>query len=74
MPLVKETIKAGIQSAFVSVMEQTENREEALDKLADKIADTIVTAIQSVQITYTGGLAAPPMGGPVTGIFQYTIL
>lgn len=73
MPLVKETIKAGIKSAFTSVMEDTGDREAALDKVADKIAATVIDAIKSVQITYGGGLATPPMGGPVEGIFQYTI-
>lgn len=73
MPLVKETIKAGIKSAFVSVMEDTGDREAALDKVADKIAATVIDAIKSVQITYEGGLATPPMGGAVTGFFQYTL-
>ena len=73
MPLVKATIKAGIKSAFTQVMEQQENREEALDKVSDKIADTLVEAIKGMQITYTSGLVAPPMGGPVTGTFQCVI-
>ena len=73
MPLVKETIKAGIKSAVTSVMEDTGDREAALDKVADKIAATVIDAIKSTQITYSGGLAAPPMGVPVEGIFQYTI-
>ena len=54
-------------------MEDTGDREAALDKVADKIAAAVIDAIKSTQITYSGGLAAPPMGGPVEGIFQYTI-
>lgn len=73
MALVKETIKIGIKSAFTDVMNQEKNREDALDKVADKIASTIIDAIKSAQIMYNGGLAAPSMGGPVTGIFKYTI-
>jgi len=73
MPLVEATIKAGIKSAFTEVMNQKEGREDALDKLADKIAATVVDAIKSAQITYTAGLVAPAMGGPVTGTFQCTI-
>lgn len=73
MPLVKATIKAGIKSAFTEVMNQEEGREDALDTLADKIAATVVDAIKSAQITYTAGLVAPAMGGPVTGIFNCTI-
>lgn len=71
--LVKETIKAGIQSAFTEVMDQEEGRKEALDKLAGKIAETVIEAVKSAQISYTAGLIAPAMGGPVTGTFQYTI-
>ena len=44
-----------------------------LDKVADKLADAIINAIKSQQITYSAGLVAPSMGGPVTGMFNYTI-
>ena len=75
MPLVKETIKTEIKTAFEQVMNQSDDdRAGAIDKVADKIASTIVEAIKSVQITYAGGLVAPAMGGPLTGIFKYTIL
>lgn len=74
MPLVKESIKAEVKDAFVSVMKQEENRTDALDKVADKIADAVINAIKSMQITYSTGLVAPPMGGPVTGVFTCTIM
>ncbi len=73
--LVKATIKKGIKDAFTQVMEDDEiGREAALDKVADKIADAVIDAIQSMEITYTVGLVAPSMGGPVTGTFGYTIV
>lgn len=72
--LVKETIKAGIYTAFTEVMDQEEGREKALDTLAGKIADAVIEAVKSAQISYTAGLIAPAMGGPVTGTFQYTIV
>lgn len=73
MALVKAAIKADIKAAFTQVMNQEEDRDAALDKLADKFATTMVNAIKSVQITYTTGLVAPPMGGPVTGTFTCTL-
>lgn len=54
-------------------MNQEEGREDALDKVADKIADAVINAIKSAQITYSAGLVAPAMGGPVTGTFNCTI-
>lgn len=74
MALVKETIKVGIKSAFTDVMNQGENREDALDKVADKIASAVIDAIKSAEIMYTTGLIAPPMGGPLTGTFECTIV
>lgn len=71
--LVKETIKAEIKSAFVQVMNDKGDRNDAIDKVADKIADAVVKAIKSAKITYSTGLMAPPMGGPVTGTFTYII-
>lgn len=73
MPLVKASIKGEIKSAFTAVMDQKENRGDALDKVADKLADAIINAIKSQQITYSAGLVAPSTGGPVTGMFNYTI-
>lgn len=73
MPLNKEKIKGDIYSAFESVMNQEEGREDALNKLADKIADSVIAAITSATITYTAGLVAPAGGGPVTGDFGCTI-
>lgn len=56
------------------MMDQADDkREDALDKVADKIADAVVNAIKSATITYTSGLVAPSMGGPVTGKFECTI-
>lgn len=74
MPLVKATIKSEVKDAFTAVMnQQDDDREGALDKVADKLADAIINAIKSQQITYTAGLVAPSMGGPVTGAFNYVI-
>ncbi len=74
MPLVKATIKSEVKDAFTAVMNQKDDdREGALDKVADKLADAIINAIKSQQITYTSGLVAPSMGGPVTGAFNYVI-
>ena len=74
MPLVKATIKSEVKDAFTAVMNQKDDdREGALDKVADKLADAIINAIKSQQITYTAGLVAPSMGGPVTGAFNYEI-
>lgn len=74
MPLVKATIKSEVKEAFTAVMnQQDDDREGALDKVADKLADAIINAIKSQQITYTAGLVAPSMGGPVTGAFNYVI-
>jgi len=74
MPLVKATIKSEVKDAFTAVMNQKDDdREGALDKVADKLADAIINAIKSQQITYTAGLVAPSMGGPVTGAFNYVI-
>ena len=74
MPLVKATIKSEVKEAFTAVMNQKDDdREGALDKVADKLADAIINAIKSQQITYTAGLVAPSMGGPVTGAFNYVI-
>ena len=74
MPLVKATIKSEVKEAFTAVMnQQGDDREGALDKVADKLADAIINAIKSQQITYTAGLVAPSMGGPVTGTFNYVI-
>ena len=74
MPLVKATIKSEVKGAFTAVMNQKDDdREGALDKVADKLADAIINAIKSQQITYTAGLVAPSMGGPVTGAFDYEI-
>lgn len=74
MPLVKATIKSEVKDAFTAVMNQKDDdREGALDKVADKLADAIINAIKSQQITYTAGLVAPSMGGPVTGTFNYKI-
>lgn len=75
MPLVKATIKSEVKEAFTAVMNQNDdNRSGALDKVADKLADAIINAIKSQQITYSTGLVAPSTGGPVTGVFNYTIL
>lgn len=74
MPLVKATIKSEVKEAFTAVMnQQGDDREGALDKVADKLADAIINAIKSQQITYSAGLVAPSMGGPVTGTFNYDI-
>lgn len=74
MPLVKATIKSEVKEAFTAVMnQQGDDREGALDKVADKLADAIINAIKSQQITYSDGLVAPSMGGPVTGAFNYVI-
>ena len=74
MPLVKATIKSEVKDAFTAVMNQKDDdREGALDKVADKLADAIINAIKSQKITYTAGLVAPSMGGPVTGAFNYVI-
>ena len=74
MPLVKATIKSEVKEAFTAVMNQKDDdREGALDRVADKLADAIINAIKSQQITYSAGLVAPSMGGPVTGAFNYVI-
>lgn len=73
MALVKTAIKEAAKAAFTQVMNQEDDREGAIDKVADSLAQTIIAAIQSATITYTGGLIAPPSGGPVTGAFECTI-
>ena len=71
MPMVKETIKAEIEQAFVQVMNDTEDREASIDKVAESLATAMMNAIQSITITYVGGLVAPT--GAVTGTLQITI-
>ena len=71
MALVKEVIEAEIKNAYVQVMDDTEGREASIDKVAAALADAVMNAIQSITITYVGGLASPL--GPVTGTFQFTI-
>lgn len=73
MSLVHSTIKGAIVEAFTTVMNQEEDREDAIDKVADKLASAIEDAIKSATITYTSGLTAPSGGGPVTGTFGNTI-
>lgn len=71
MSIIKETIKADIESAFKAVMNDTsDDREGAIGRVADKIADAVVKAIKSSTIVYETGLIAPPAGGPVTGLFK----
>jgi hypothetical protein len=71
--LVKASIQSEIKSAFTDVMNQEDDkREDALNKVAEKLADAVINAIKSAQITYTAGLVSPM--GPVTGMFNYTIL
>ena len=71
MPMVKGTIKAEIKQAFVQVMNDTENREASIDKVAESLATAMMNAIQSITITYVGGLVSPT--GVVTGTLQITI-
>ena len=71
MALVKETIKAEVKQAFVQVMNDTEDREASIDQVAESLAEAMVNAIQSITITYVGGLSAPT--GAVTGTFRCTI-
>lgn len=71
MPMVKETIKAEIEQAFVQVMNDTEDREASIDKVAESLATAMMNAIQSITITYVGGLVSPT--GAVTGTLQITI-
>ena len=59
MALVKETIKAEVKQAFVQVMNATESREASIDRVAESLAEAMVNAIQSITITYVGGLSAP---------------
>ena len=69
--MVKGTIKAEIKQAFVQVMNDTENREASIDKVAESLATAMMNAIQSITITYVGGLVSPT--GVVTGTLQITI-
>ena len=62
-----------IKKAFTQVMADEGDRDAALDKVADALADAVVKAIKSMTITYSAGLVAPAMGGPVTGTFNFTI-
>lgn len=72
MALVKSKVKNDIKQAFLSVYNQTEDREGAIDtvadKLADKLADAVIDAVKSAVINYVSGLTAP--NGPVTGTFN----
>lgn len=72
MAIVKETIKAGIKSAFTQVMDDQGDRQQALDRVADTLAGAVVDALKSITITYTTGLTSAT-GGPVTGVFNCTI-
>lgn len=67
----KQTIKAKIKSAYVQVMNDTQDREASLDRVADTLADAVMEAIRSITITYVSGLTSP--AGAVTGTFQCTI-
>ncbi|MEG1554588.1 MAG: hypothetical protein RRZ64_08530 [Rikenellaceae bacterium] len=71
--MVKEEIKNNIKSAFNNVRGDTYDADISLDTLSDILADAVIDAIKSMKITYTTGLSAPPTGGPVTGVFNYTI-
>lgn len=71
--LVKETIKANIREAFNTVRGDTDSPDISIDDLSGILADAVIEAIKSMQITYTAGLMAPPMGGAVTGTFQCEI-
>lgn len=71
MALVKATIQAEIKRAFVRVMNDTEDREASIDKVSESLAEAVVNAIQSMTITYVGGLVSP--AGAVTGTIQVTI-
>ena len=73
MSLVHSTIKGAIVEAFTTVMNQEEDREDAIDKVADKLASAIEDAIKRATITYTSGLTARSGGGPVSGTFGNTI-
>lgn len=72
MALVKQTIEKEIKNAFLSVMDQADDkREEALGKLASNLADAVINAVKSIRIDYQTGLTTSV--GPVGGTFTYTI-
>jgi hypothetical protein len=66
---LKEKIKAAFEA------EQTENADYdgSLNRISQKIAEGCIEEIQQMTITYTAGLVAPSGGGPVTGVFEFTI-
>ena len=66
---LKAEIKAALDSTSDTVIDPAVGREQA----AEAIAAAVVKQLKNIQITYTAGLVAPPSGGPVTGVLNYTI-
>lgn len=72
MPLSAPTLKEAIKAAMIA-QRTAADADAAADDFAGQLASAIEGFVKSLQITYTAGLAAPPGGGPVTGMFEYTL-
>ena len=66
---LKADIKAALDNTSDTVVDPAAGREQT----AEAIAAAVVKQLKNIQITYSTGLIAPPSGGPVTGMLNYTI-
>lgn len=66
---LKAEIKAALDNTSDTVIDPAVGREQA----AEAIAAAVVKQLKNIQIIYSAGLTAPPGGGPVAGVFNYTI-
>lgn len=66
-------LKTAIANALRAEQSEQNDAEASLDRISEAIATAVVTEIKSLQITYIAGLATPPGGGAVTGVFNCTI-
>ncbi|WP_160711294.1 hypothetical protein [Chitinophaga solisilvae] len=64
---LRNTIRAAFNEA-----EEKNDAGAAMDRIAEKLAKAIVAEVRQLKITYTAGLNSTS-GGPVSGIFNYTI-
>jgi len=74
MPLNTETLKTALSNAFLAnLSDETPEQISQVQAMAGAITTAMTSFVQSATITYTAGLAAPPGGGPVTGVFTNVI-
>jgi len=68
MALVKDTLKAQIQAAFMVARTKTENPEGAISELADAIATAVDVYVKAGVVNSTGTCST----GPVTTVGAMT--